>query len=1014
MSLEIRSLLTKFGADTSSFTSGTAQVKASLNSLNTDFYKNKAVMKETQKEITSLAKEQKTLNTAIKSGTATKEQIEQFEKNKTAIDKLTVKLGGLKTTEQELKSKIGTTTSEFKDQTAQIDKTKTSIAGLGTALKLAITGYTGKKLYEALIGSNAEMEQYETSFGVMLGDIEQAKTLMDDLVSFSSVTPYTLEDVVPEANLLLSYGVQYENLLDTMTKLGDLSQGNAEKFDRITLAYGQMLAKGKVTGEELRQMTEAGVPLMQTLADTIGVTTAEYSEMQEAGEVSIDVLNQGITALTTGTGKFAGMMEKQSQTMNGLISTMQDNLQQVGRDVGLEVFKEVKVVIDDILTDLKQAQADGTLAENAERIGKAIAGVTEFLWDNRKAIVSLTGALAAYKIGMSIGSLLKTFALAIKAVRVATDTATTSQVAYNTALSANPIGVVIGLLGALSAAIGLYVWQTDKATDKTDEYTQSMERAKETAQDMVNESEVEISTLEMKAEKYEELRKTQNRTEEQEKALKSLANDLQGYMPNTISLIDAETGAYSSLAGQIDLVVSKMRAKALLESKETVYKEALKQNQELGFESEKDFKNAEWGLNYWESNSHSSNLGVNAVKQKIKEDLQKNYDTAMSNREIIEDYESKYADMLAMGADDTNTSSGTTENIPTDFETFVAELKKKKNVNMVSDDEYYSQLEQALTEGGYSKLGDYNSYWSEVLNRSSSSSGSSSSSSSTADRTSEADDALASDKEYLDNKKSLLTEYLKDTLEEKQDAIQAEIDMKAGLKEQTIDNINAELEAQEKLFDEKVSAIDKEIEARKRLKESQDSADEIQALQDQLKYSNGGQLDDFSRAELQKKISSLQEEKADTEWQWQKEDEKEQLQAEYDAMKEKAEERIETVEKQYEEFEKLANQRMTKIQTEYDNSTTNLNACFDMLNGTTSTYDALMAQTQEQLSNSYNKMRLAVSMINSQMASLQSQASSIQTNYNSTTNTNTFTYANPNLSENQIARKIIDSLGGID
>ena len=83
-----------------------------------------------------------------------------------------------------------------------------------------------------------------------------------------------------------------------MTQLGDAAQGNADKFNRVSLAYGQMVSKGKVTGEELLQMTEAGVPMLNALADSMGVTTAEVSKLIEKGQVGIPELNKALESIT--------------------------------------------------------------------------------------------------------------------------------------------------------------------------------------------------------------------------------------------------------------------------------------------------------------------------------------------------------------------------------------------------------------------------------------------------------------------------------------------------------------------------------------------------------------------------------------------------------------------------------------------------------------------------------------------------------------------------------------------
>ena len=319
---------------------------------------------------------------------------------------------------------------------------------IDTLVKGVITGYTGKKLIDYFIGSNAEMEQYLTSFEVLLGSASNAKKLMDELTQFANTTPLELTDVTKSAQMLMNYGVAADDVVSKLTQLGDLSGGNALKLDRISLAYGQMLAKGKVTGEELRQMTEAGVPMQQALADSIGVSTAELQKMISAGKVGIPELNGAITSLTTGTGKFAGMMEKQSQTMSGMLSTLKDTFAQFGRDAGEKAFEEVKGSLAGLLEMIETASEDGTLAEIAEELGtalnvviSAIIKAAKFVLEYRTAIAAGVAAMVAFKAALAMTKLLSDFAMAQKILKGALDAATASQRAQNLAMLASPIGI---------------------------------------------------------------------------------------------------------------------------------------------------------------------------------------------------------------------------------------------------------------------------------------------------------------------------------------------------------------------------------------------------------------------------------------------------------------------------------------------------------------------------------------------------------------------------------------------
>ncbi len=285
-------LTANFGANSTKFSKGVQEIKAQLTELNKALETNKKELADTNKKTKEYEKELDQLKTAEKeNGTATKEQKARMSELEKEIDKARTRAAQLKTEQIDLKNGLKETTSELKKQKAGVSGVSDEMNKIKTLITGFIAAYGGKKLWDLLIGSNAEMEQYTTSLEVMLGSTEKASAMIEKMRDFAAKTPLTLENVISGGSLLMSYGVDESNLIDTMTKLGDLSSGNAEKMDRITLAYGQMLAKGKVTGEELRQMTEAGVPLQTALAESIGVTGEEFSKMVSAGKVGIDDLN---------------------------------------------------------------------------------------------------------------------------------------------------------------------------------------------------------------------------------------------------------------------------------------------------------------------------------------------------------------------------------------------------------------------------------------------------------------------------------------------------------------------------------------------------------------------------------------------------------------------------------------------------------------------------------------------------------------------------------------------------
>lgn len=534
-------LTANFGANSTKFSKGVQEIKAQLTELNKALELNKQAIADTNKKAKEYEKELDQLKTAEKeNGTVTKEQKARMSELEKEIDKARTRAAQLKAEQIDLKTELKETTNELKNQKSGISGVSTEMDKLKTMVTGFIAAYGGKKLWEMLIGSNAEMEQYTTSLEVMLGSTEKASAMIEKMRDFAAKTPLTLDNVISSGTMLMSYGVDESNLIDTMTKLGDLASGNAEKMDRITLAYGQMLAKGKVTGEELMQMTEAGVPLQTALAESIDVTGEEFSKMVSKGEVGIDALNKAITELTTGDGKFAGMMEKQSQTMQGMLSTMQDNISEFFRKMGEGAFGEVKSVLQDVSDQLAEWEQDGTLDRWAQGVGVLLKNLIAFLkqaisvgLDFKEAIIAGAVALGTFKVAIGIGNIISTTVLRIKEFGIATELATIKQKAFNATGAANPYVLMASLLATLVVDTIAFTSASDDAKKSIDELKDSANGAKDKAD--------ELSDV---LERYKTISNSTGTAAEKTEELQSLQKQLNDTYSTTAEKLDLVNGKY--------------------------------------------------------------------------------------------------------------------------------------------------------------------------------------------------------------------------------------------------------------------------------------------------------------------------------------------------------------------------------------------------------------------------------------------------------------------------------------
>ena len=219
---------------------------------------------------------------------------------------------------------------------------KRTLAGLGNATKVAVKGMTAaigtlSAAWSAVglvsVKYNAEMEQLQTSFKVMTGSAEKAEKVMERLRKLGAKTPFASKDLASATQLLMQYGFGADAAIDSIEMLGDISQGSAEKLTRIATAYGQMNSAGKVQLEDVKQMIEAGFNPLLEISERTGESMDSLYDRISKGTLAVSEITAAMQSATSEGGKFFGSMAAQSETVQGLLSTLKDELQTLGGDV---------------------------------------------------------------------------------------------------------------------------------------------------------------------------------------------------------------------------------------------------------------------------------------------------------------------------------------------------------------------------------------------------------------------------------------------------------------------------------------------------------------------------------------------------------------------------------------------------------------------------------------------------------------------------------------------------------
>ncbi|NML70027.1 tape measure protein [Chryseobacterium sp. RP-3-3] len=205
-------------------------------------------------------------------------------------------------------------------------------------LSVGIAGYFSVSALQGfameLISVRGEFQKTEIAFSTMLGSGEKARVLMGQMVDLAAKTPFSLQDVSAGAKQLLAFQIPANQVVDVLTRMGNIAAGLGVPLSRINLVYGQVKAKGKLMGDDLRQFTEAGIPMVAELAKKFGKTTSEITEMVSAGKIGFKDVQDVLFAMTNEGGMFFNLMEKQSKSLSGQVANLGDAWDQMLNKIG--------------------------------------------------------------------------------------------------------------------------------------------------------------------------------------------------------------------------------------------------------------------------------------------------------------------------------------------------------------------------------------------------------------------------------------------------------------------------------------------------------------------------------------------------------------------------------------------------------------------------------------------------------------------------------------------------------
>jgi tape measure domain-containing protein len=246
---------------------------------------------------------------------------------------------------------------------------------------------------KSALSTAAELEQTSVAFEVFTGSAETASKMLAQLKAQALKSPMQFLDITKGAQILLQYGLTAEQVVPITQMLGDVSAGNADKFNRLALAFGQVNASGRLMGQEARQMINAGFNPLQAISDKTGASMAVLTQRMHDGQISVKEVGDAFIAATSEGGRFFGMADKQSQTLQGAFNKLSESVTFAMGDIGDSIAKAFN--LNDAANNVVNLMAD---IKSAFTENKDVAIALGFIVDKLTIAFQLLGNVIIFAV----------------------------------------------------------------------------------------------------------------------------------------------------------------------------------------------------------------------------------------------------------------------------------------------------------------------------------------------------------------------------------------------------------------------------------------------------------------------------------------------------------------------------------------------------------------------------------------------------------------------------------------
>lgn len=342
---------------------------------------------------------------------------------------------------------------------SESEKMKQAFDSVGKTI-VGVFGVTqATNFVKKVVEVRGEIESLQKSFEVLAGKTAGGN-LFAQIKDFAVTTPMGMQELAKGAQTLLSFNTAAEDVMPILRAIGDVSMGNADKFNSLVLAFAQMRSTGKLMGQDLLQMINAGFNPLSVISEQTGKSIGKLKKEMEDGAISADMITKAFMDATSEGGKFHGMLGTMSQGIEGSISNLEGAFEDMLNNIG---EKSQGLIVGSI-------QAAQVLVENYEEIGRIIAELIAVYGVYKAALIALTVAKSVHT------SVTKGWTIAELAHYNALLLVEKAQKLLNATILKNPYVLAAAAVAALAYGLYKYFDVENQAKKATDDHNAAIDR----------------------------------------------------------------------------------------------------------------------------------------------------------------------------------------------------------------------------------------------------------------------------------------------------------------------------------------------------------------------------------------------------------------------------------------------------------------------------------------------------------------------------------------------------------